>query len=90
MKRHFATFAWMCAAFLGTFLLAVLAIYAVWYVRSWDYIHSPPSSPSDPHDAAAYALIGMEMFIGLPAGVCLGVASALFVLWLRWVRAAAS
>jgi hypothetical protein len=83
MKRNWATFAWMCAAFLGGIMVAILVTYAVWNVQSWDYNHSPKASPGDPHDASGYVLIGMEMFFGLPVGVFLGAASALAVLWKR-------
>jgi hypothetical protein len=86
MKKILVTLALAFAAFVAGFILVTGLVYAVWYVRSWEYIHSPRLSPSDPHDAAAMALMGMEMLIGLPGGILTGlIASALVVVW-KWNR----
>jgi uncharacterized protein YqgC (DUF456 family) len=82
MKRHLITAALAVLAFLCALLLAILAVWAYWYVDSWGYNHAPVT-PGDPHDAAAYVLIGMEMFIGLPLGLILGPIAGIVVLWRR-------
>ena len=69
MKRFLATLALALAAFVAGFILVTGLVYAAWYVKSWGYIHSPRLSPSDPHDAAAMLLLGLEMFVGLPGGM---------------------
>jgi hypothetical protein len=76
--RGLKTFLLALAAFLGCLIAAVLAVYAVWYVSSWDYLHAP--NPTDEvRDGPAYVLLGAEMFIGLPVGVLGGIAAAVFV-----------
>jgi hypothetical protein len=86
MKKALVTLAQALAAFLAGFILVTGLVYAVWYVNSWGYIHSEPSSPSDPHDAAAMLLVGIELFVGLPGGILTGlIAAAIVVVW-RWNR----
>ena len=82
MKRHLITAALMALTFLGGFLLAIVIVWTYWYVDSWGYNHAPVE-PGDPHDAAAYVMLGMEMFIGLPLGCVLGGIAAIGVLWRR-------
>jgi hypothetical protein len=82
MKKHLATFAWACAAFLAGVIAVVLVTYALWLFDSWDYLHSP-KNPDHVRDAPAYVLMGLELFIGLPLGVLAGAAAALAVVWKR-------
>src|ERR1700709_2786199 len=85
MKGFFVPLAQALAAFLAGFIFVTGLVYAVWYVKSWGYIHSPRLSPSDPHDAAAMMLVGLEIFVGLPGGILTGlIASALVVVW-KWI-----
>jgi hypothetical protein len=88
LKRNLATFAWACAAFIAVFVALVVLTYAVWSLQSWEYNHSPPRSPGDPHDASAYVLLGMEMFFGLPGGLVLGGIAAGMVISKRRRRPA--
>ena len=80
--RGLKTFLLALATFLGCLIAAVLFVYAVWCVSSWDYLHAP--NPTDEvRDGPAYVLLGAEMFIGLPVGVLAGVAASALVVWKR-------
>lgn len=78
MKRHLITAALAGLAFLGGLLLAILAVWAYWH-----YNHAPVTSSGGPPDVAAYVLIGLETFIGLPSGLTLGVIAGMIVLCRR-------
>jgi len=78
MKRHLITAVLAGLTFLCGLLVAILAVWTYWYVRNWGYNHAP-SDPGDPHDAAAYVLIAMELFFGLPLGVVLGLLAGVVV-----------
>jgi uncharacterized protein YciI len=82
VSRHLKTFLLALAAFLGCLIAAVLLVYAVWYVDSWDYRNSP-NPTHEVRDAPVYVLLGAEMFIGLPVGLLAGVAGAAVVIWKR-------
>jgi hypothetical protein len=86
MKKLFVTLGQTLAAFLAGFIFVTGSVYAVWYAESWGYIHSPPLSDSDPHDAAAMMLVGLEMFVGLPGGILTGLIAGAIVVVLKWNR----
>jgi hypothetical protein len=57
-------------------LASMLVTYGLWFILSFEYNNSPRISPSDPHDASAYALLGLVLYIGLPLGCVTGLIGA--------------